>query len=665
MRALRRRQQAKPKVSPEIGRAKNDDGPELYCICQQPYDSRRFMIGCDHCDGWFHARCVNITVAEAERLVHFICPPCKAKRKRKDNKDRKKKKTISASRAAAAVSNMQYRAPSRNPSRRIKRVEFRRAQDSNHAPYEPNFDTSGSEEAEDAEISVPLADDSDSEASAELGFSAKDSTLTVDVHSYKVCHEDLGAGLHLDGLMAQERDKLLLTHLNRRAFEIECELDRTNSRNQIKASGIAFAKRETLRRKMEARLKEIEEQGEPDYTDTQSCDGLVRGINSVRALREVKEHNMKCFMCKAYIPVIYFSAHLAECSMLTVLKKQETLNDRASEKPFRKRKRAEACYPCGDFGAKYEVCGCPLVDPSSESPLFPKSGLPKKAPESEPKPEPKPEPESEPEPKGVEENAMAIDEKAKADTEKTDAAAQNEAAAKTAENAPSTDSKAAQEDAPAKPAESAEVVAAAAVKNEAPATNGEVITTSTVAMAEVKRTTRSQAALSEIVDETLLADATKGAVNGDYKGYCGKLRSECAQHVGWVALWEAEIAQQTYFHKRRLALVREEIAAVKRASEERKQEIDQAKRKTETADVERRADDQQLGGGGNRNARSIPISNVQNELDGVGGDGAGQMMAYSRPEHNPEPLRGGQQPRNPPGQPMQQVHMGQWNENQG
>jgi hypothetical protein len=55
-------------------------GEELYCSCREPYDARRFMIGCDNCEGWYHARCANITPDQAEKLKTFICPPCRRKK---------------------------------------------------------------------------------------------------------------------------------------------------------------------------------------------------------------------------------------------------------------------------------------------------------------------------------------------------------------------------------------------------------------------------------------------------------------------------------------------------------------------------------------------------------------------------------------------------------
>lgn len=52
---------------------------KLFCVCKQPYDPRRFMIGCYRCDGWFHAYCVNMTANEAHSIKHFVCPPCRKK----------------------------------------------------------------------------------------------------------------------------------------------------------------------------------------------------------------------------------------------------------------------------------------------------------------------------------------------------------------------------------------------------------------------------------------------------------------------------------------------------------------------------------------------------------------------------------------------------------
>jgi hypothetical protein len=34
-----------------------DDGVELYCVCRQPEDENRSMIGCEGCDGWCALAC--------------------------------------------------------------------------------------------------------------------------------------------------------------------------------------------------------------------------------------------------------------------------------------------------------------------------------------------------------------------------------------------------------------------------------------------------------------------------------------------------------------------------------------------------------------------------------------------------------------------------------
>lgn len=50
----------------------------LYCLCQQPYDGSCFMLACDHCNKWFHGKCVGITEESARRGEHstYVCPSC-------------------------------------------------------------------------------------------------------------------------------------------------------------------------------------------------------------------------------------------------------------------------------------------------------------------------------------------------------------------------------------------------------------------------------------------------------------------------------------------------------------------------------------------------------------------------------------------------------------
>ena len=59
------------------------DGEEVYCVCRQPDDLQRLMIGCDHCPVWYHIHCIGISPAKAKALqgdgANFMCPACCAK----------------------------------------------------------------------------------------------------------------------------------------------------------------------------------------------------------------------------------------------------------------------------------------------------------------------------------------------------------------------------------------------------------------------------------------------------------------------------------------------------------------------------------------------------------------------------------------------------------
>jgi len=153
---------AKPKMKagkPKMPSQPAEDEIELYCVCQQPYDSRRFMIGCDKCFGWFHARCVNVTVTEAHRLKQFVCPPCRkeaALQREQQGKD--KDAALNATRKAMAAKRkreegMAFR-PSftaRGPRKSLKRSKFRRGADTG--------DIQLSYEDDDEEASAPSDDE--------------------------------------------------------------------------------------------------------------------------------------------------------------------------------------------------------------------------------------------------------------------------------------------------------------------------------------------------------------------------------------------------------------------------------------------------------------------------------------------------------------------------
>jgi len=53
--------------------------PVIYCICRQPDDGERPMIGCDGCEEWFHFECLNMNKADQQRvqaLERYYCPTC-------------------------------------------------------------------------------------------------------------------------------------------------------------------------------------------------------------------------------------------------------------------------------------------------------------------------------------------------------------------------------------------------------------------------------------------------------------------------------------------------------------------------------------------------------------------------------------------------------------
>ena len=48
------------------------------CLCRQPYDttSGQFMIACDHCDDWFHGKCIQMTAGDGKNVLSYACSNC-------------------------------------------------------------------------------------------------------------------------------------------------------------------------------------------------------------------------------------------------------------------------------------------------------------------------------------------------------------------------------------------------------------------------------------------------------------------------------------------------------------------------------------------------------------------------------------------------------------
>jgi len=50
----------------------------VYCVCKST-DVSRFMIGCEHCEDWFHGDCINLTPKDAKYIKRFYCRECRRK----------------------------------------------------------------------------------------------------------------------------------------------------------------------------------------------------------------------------------------------------------------------------------------------------------------------------------------------------------------------------------------------------------------------------------------------------------------------------------------------------------------------------------------------------------------------------------------------------------
>lgn len=58
------------------------DSNAVYCICRRPDtdDDDGLMVGCESCDGWFHASCVGLDEEMVELLDVYICKSCERSR---------------------------------------------------------------------------------------------------------------------------------------------------------------------------------------------------------------------------------------------------------------------------------------------------------------------------------------------------------------------------------------------------------------------------------------------------------------------------------------------------------------------------------------------------------------------------------------------------------
>uniref|UniRef100_A0A914DPK3 Uncharacterized protein n=2 Tax=Acrobeloides nanus TaxID=290746 RepID=A0A914DPK3_9BILA len=72
----------------ECGKKESASKELLYCLCKQPYDEKRFYVGCDKCEDWYHPECVGTTqkAVEIAKAAEYICPPCRIKQRIADER---------------------------------------------------------------------------------------------------------------------------------------------------------------------------------------------------------------------------------------------------------------------------------------------------------------------------------------------------------------------------------------------------------------------------------------------------------------------------------------------------------------------------------------------------------------------------------------------------
>lgn len=55
-----------------------ESSDDVYCVCQEAYNTDAAMISCDSCEEWFHCRCVGVAPSTARTIKKYTCPICQA-----------------------------------------------------------------------------------------------------------------------------------------------------------------------------------------------------------------------------------------------------------------------------------------------------------------------------------------------------------------------------------------------------------------------------------------------------------------------------------------------------------------------------------------------------------------------------------------------------------
>ena len=80
----------------------------LYCICKQPYNPIRAMIGCDKCQDWFHTSCIGLSTAVADKLDVWYCDKCKNSVSATGNTGKQKKSSAGKKNRSLTANDLIY-----------------------------------------------------------------------------------------------------------------------------------------------------------------------------------------------------------------------------------------------------------------------------------------------------------------------------------------------------------------------------------------------------------------------------------------------------------------------------------------------------------------------------------------------------------------------------
>uniref|UniRef100_A0ACD5URT3 Uncharacterized protein n=1 Tax=Avena sativa TaxID=4498 RepID=A0ACD5URT3_AVESA len=70
------------------GGGSEDQAMNKCAACEETYsaDDGHLWIGCDHCERWFHGKCVGVTPEKAEEIEQYMCPGCSYRSKQNKTK---------------------------------------------------------------------------------------------------------------------------------------------------------------------------------------------------------------------------------------------------------------------------------------------------------------------------------------------------------------------------------------------------------------------------------------------------------------------------------------------------------------------------------------------------------------------------------------------------